>query len=168
MRAYPTNSPEAAARIVCLAMLADGELTRPEIDVLEAADLERRLKLSPADFYRVLEHLCDDLSPEQPGDDIDMIVIDDLTLARLMADIDDPALRRSVLELCRDVIEADAWISDGEALLLNAAVTHWGLQREMFKPRPDPLAPRHATNGQQSVQRPGRRPASREGRRAQT
>ncbi|MDP4302374.1 TerB family tellurite resistance protein [Leptothrix discophora] len=135
MRAYPTNSPEAAARIVCLAMLADGDLTRPEIDVLEAVDLGQRLKLAPPDFYRVLEHLLDDLSVGQPGTDLDAITIDDLTIARLMSDVDDPALRRSVIELCRDVIESDAWISDGEALLLNAAVSHWGLQRAMFERR---------------------------------
>ena len=132
MRPYPCNSPEAAARIVCLAMLADGDLTRPEIEVLESVDLEQRLKLTPPDFYRVLEHLCDDLSAASRAEGQDMISIDDLTLARLMADVDDPALRRSVLSLCRDVIEADAWISDGEALLLNAAVEHWGLQRAMF------------------------------------
>ncbi|RZS53413.1 TerB family tellurite resistance protein [Sphaerotilus mobilis] len=129
MRPYPRNSPEAAARIVCLAMLADGELTRPEIEVMESVDLERRLHLSLPDFYRVLEHLCDDLSVGL-GDEL--LTVDDLTVARLMDDIDDPALRRIVLDLCRDVIECDAWVSDGEALLLNAAVAQWGLHRAMF------------------------------------
>ncbi|MGY0196650.1 TerB family tellurite resistance protein [Leptothrix sp. BB-4] len=168
MRAYPTNSPEAAARIVCLAMLADGDLTRPEIDVLESIDLPTRLKMSRADFYLVLEQLCEDLLPDPAlADSLDTLSIDDMTVARLMADVDDPVLRRTVLDLCRDVIESDAWISDGEALLLNAAVAHWGLHRAMFEPRPDPLAARHAVNGHQSVQRPSRQPHGRAGRRAQ-
>ncbi len=131
MRHYPCNSPEAAARIVCLAMLADGELTRPEVEVMESVDLERRLNLGLPDFYRVLEHLCDDLSTDIGQESI---TIDDLTVARLMEDVEDPALRRIVLDLCRDVIECDAWVSDGEALLLNAAVEHWGLHRAMFEP----------------------------------
>ncbi len=131
MRHYPCNSPEAAARIVCLAMLADGELTRPEVEVMESVDLERRLHLGLPDFYRVLEHLCDDLSTDIGQESI---TIDDLTVARLMEDVEDPALRRIVLDLCRDVIECDAWVSDGEALLLNAAVEHWGLHRAMFEP----------------------------------
>lgn len=136
MRHYPCNSPEAAARIVCLAMLADGELTRPEVEVMESVDLERRLHLSLPDFYRVLEHLCDDLSTDIGQE---TLTIDDLTVARLMDDVDDPALRRIVLDLCRDVIECDAWVSDGEALLLNAAVAQWGLHRAMFEPRaPEP------------------------------
>ena len=35
MRTYPNNSPQAAARIVALAMLADAQLCKAEIDVLE-------------------------------------------------------------------------------------------------------------------------------------
>ena len=35
MRTYPHNSPQAAARIVALAMLADGQLCVEEILVLD-------------------------------------------------------------------------------------------------------------------------------------
>ncbi len=41
MRTYPTNSPEAAARIVALALLADGHLSLIEIDALERRPCRR-------------------------------------------------------------------------------------------------------------------------------
>ena len=36
MRTYPSNSPEAAARIVALAMLADGNVCHREMQALDA------------------------------------------------------------------------------------------------------------------------------------
>ena len=33
MRTYPTNSPQAAGRIVALALLADGHLSKAEVDL---------------------------------------------------------------------------------------------------------------------------------------
>ena len=35
MRNYPANSPQAAARIVALTMLADGYLSKAELDAME-------------------------------------------------------------------------------------------------------------------------------------
>ena len=43
MRTYPNNSPQAAARIVALAMLADGHLCKTELDLLERMDAIARL-----------------------------------------------------------------------------------------------------------------------------
>ena len=43
-------------------------------------------------------------------------------LGQLMAEVDDPALRRTVLGLCVSVAEADDHLSDGESALLVAAV----------------------------------------------
>ena len=36
MRNYPSNSPEAAARIVVLALMADGTVDRSETQLLES------------------------------------------------------------------------------------------------------------------------------------
>ena len=44
----------------------------------------------------------------------------------------EPALRERVLALCLEVAEADAVVTDGEALVLGAAVEQWGLQPAML------------------------------------
>jgi hypothetical protein len=54
MRSYPHNSPEAAARIVALAMLADGHLSKSEFDALERLNIYGRLGLGPADWDSVI------------------------------------------------------------------------------------------------------------------
>jgi uncharacterized tellurite resistance protein B-like protein len=60
--------------------------------------------------------------------------VDDRTLAGLMGEIEDPLLRRSLLRLCIEIAEADGQVAEGEAVVLIAAVEHWGLHREMLRP----------------------------------
>ena len=45
MRNYPRNSPQAAARIVALLLIADGHVSRSEMDALYGRDIERELGL---------------------------------------------------------------------------------------------------------------------------
>ncbi len=116
MRAYPLNSPEAAGRIVALAMLADGDLNKSELDVLDRLDATGQLGL--------------------PVSWADACRIDARTLAGMMAEVDDPALRAKVLQLCAAVVEADEHVHDGEAMVLVAAVEHWGMHRAMLSSAP--------------------------------
>jgi hypothetical protein len=66
----------------------------------------------------------------------DACSIDQRTLAGLMAEIDDPELRLTVVQLCVAVAEADDHIADGESVVLVAAVEHWGMQRLMLQLAP--------------------------------
>ena len=47
MRTYQNNSPQAAARIVGLAMLADGNVCKAELDVLDRLGAHQQLGLQP-------------------------------------------------------------------------------------------------------------------------
>ncbi len=47
MRAYPCNSPEAAARLVALVLIADGHVCRSELDALDHFEAARELGLQP-------------------------------------------------------------------------------------------------------------------------
>ena len=58
--------------------------------------------------------------------------MDERTLADLMGEIQDPALRLKLLRLCFELAEVDAQVDEGEAIVLVAAVEHWGLHHEMF------------------------------------
>lgn len=138
MRCYPTDSPQAAARIVALAAMADGHLDHGELDHLERIGVHTQLGLTRADWHDVLHALCEDLLACTRLTWGDACSVDPLTLQHLLAEVHDPALRERVLALCLAAAEADAQVTDGEALVLAAAVERWGLQHRMFE-RP-PLA----------------------------
>jgi hypothetical protein len=140
MRPYPRNSPEAAARIVALALLADGNLTDAELKVLSRQDAYRQLGLSPRTLHTVLQHFCEDLLSSVHLTWSEACRIDPKSLVHLLAEVEDPALRRRVLRLCLQVVDADDHIAAGEAIVLDAAVEHWGLQHAMF----DRLSPDRA------------------------
>ena len=42
----------------------------------------------------------------------------------------DPALQRTVLQLCVSAVQADDHLADGESLLLQAMVQHWATAAE--------------------------------------
>ena len=132
MRTYPHNSPQAAARIVALASLADGHLCQTELDVLDRLDAHRQLGLLRSELHDVMRDFCEDLLSMSHSSWADACRVDPRTLDALMAEVDDPSLRRKVLRLCISVVEADETVADGESMVLIAAVEQWGLHREML------------------------------------
>ncbi len=127
MRSYPRNSPEAAARILSLAALSDGHLSRVEIETIAGTDACEQLGLSRDRMQEVLHGFCEDLLRAEGMSWAEVCRLDAKTLGQLMAEVDDPALRHKLLGLCVAVVEADHMIADGEALVLLAAAEHWGL-----------------------------------------
>ena len=140
MRCYPIDSPQAAARIVALAAMADGHLDRRELDHLERIGVHDQLGMTRADWHDVLHALCEDLLACTRLTWGDACSVDPLTLQHLLAEVHDPALRERVLALSLVAAEADAQVTDGEALVLAAAVERWGLQHWMFERTPLPAA----------------------------
>jgi hypothetical protein len=134
MRPYPTDSPQAAARLVALTMLADGQLSRAELGLLDRLQVHARLGLERAEMRRVIHEVCEDLLDEEHLAWADVCRVTPRSLAALMAEIADPALQRRVLALCVELAESDGRVADGEAALLVAAVEHWHLEREMLAP----------------------------------
>lgn len=135
MRPYPSNSPCAAARILALAALADGNICEAELDLLNRLRAYERLGLTRADFHAVGHTLSKDLLTSAQLTWADICPVDPRTLAELMAEVDDPELRLKVLRLCVLVCEADGHVVDGEEIVLVAAVEYWGLHREMLQPK---------------------------------
>lgn len=135
MQPYPRNSPQAAARIVALAALADGHLCRAELDVLDRRLVDAQLGLTRTELLIVVNTLCEDLLTATYLSWSDVCCVDQRTLAELLAEVDDPDLRIKVLSLCIDLVEADGQVAQGEAIVIGAAVEHWGLHRWMFQPK---------------------------------
>ena len=61
MRHYPSDSPKAAARVIALALLADGAIDPSELATLSNRRTLDRLGLSEGDFDAVIHALCEDL-----------------------------------------------------------------------------------------------------------
>ena len=132
MRAYPSNSAQAAARIVALTVLADGDIGKAEIDLMRRLDVPKQLGLSQSEFDAVVDTFCEDLLSSKQLIWADACPVDERTLAQLMGEIDDPTLRRRVLRLCVEIAEVDSRVTDGESIVLVAAVEHWGLHHAML------------------------------------
>ncbi|WP_284619328.1 TerB family tellurite resistance protein [Aquabacterium humicola] len=125
LRPYSRNSPEAAARIVALALIANGRVEAAEVAVLDALQAAERLGLTRARWHGVINDLCADLlGPARCGDE-GRIPGD--VLNRMLDEVDDQETRRLVLRLCSAVIQADRQIDDGESIVLLAAIERWGL-----------------------------------------
>ena len=132
MRHYPMNSPQAAGRIVALALLADGHLCQRELDVLDRLDAHGQLGLAQGELHAVVHGFCDDLLATANGHWDAAFQLDARMLSQLLSDIEDPLLHRKVLALCAAIVDADLHVADGESLVLLAAIKHWGLADAML------------------------------------
>jgi uncharacterized tellurite resistance protein B-like protein len=127
LRDYPTDSPMAQARLVALAMLADGRIDPKEIDALSETGLAR-LGLTQREFFQVLYDLCADLSrsPARSGS----VCLSPEVQEILLNDIADPQARHQTLSMIFDVISSDGRLSEEELKLLRNAIETWQLRPE--------------------------------------
>lgn len=128
MRHYDSDSAEARARFVSLALLADGGLDNSELNLLQKQDLLDRLGITSDTFDRVMHEFCDDvlLSTRAPG--FGQIEIDSETIDHLLDDIRSPELQKGTLRALLDIVAADGCLNGGEALLVAQAMRRWGLE----------------------------------------
>ena len=133
MRSYPCNSPQAAGCIVALTVLADRDIGKTELDLLDRLAVHEQLGLDRLRFHAVLDNFCEDLLSSAQLQWADACPVDDRTLAGLMGEIEDPQLRRELRRLCIDFAEIDGHVAEGELIVLTAAVEHWGLYRETLR-----------------------------------
>lgn len=125
LRPYPRDSAEAAARIVALALIANGRIKAVETAALDALQAHERLGLTRAQWHGVINDLCADLlGPARCGDEG---CIPSELLDRMLDEVDDDTTRRLVLRLCSAVVHADRQIDEGESFVLLAAIDRWGL-----------------------------------------
>lgn len=134
MRRYPTNSPQAAARIVALTVLADGDIHTAEYELLAHPDVQAQLELDRDALATVLHDVYDDLEPGQRMSLANTCPVDEFTLRDIIGEIDDPQLQRRLLRLCIDIAHSDGTIDIGESLIISSAMEQWGLQSEIFRP----------------------------------
>lgn len=124
-RIYPQNSPEAAARIVALALIADGRVKAAEVTALDALNALERLNLTRPRWQGVIGDLCADLC-RSVRSDADGCVPGE-ALDRMLDEVADERMQRLVLQLCSAVVHADRELTEGESIVLQAAIERWGM-----------------------------------------
>jgi hypothetical protein len=123
MKAYSVNSPEAAARVLAMAMLADGQYSMTEIRALDRQQAPARLGLTPEAFKAVVDGFCQDLLLAGGGQWTG--TVDPAIRDQLMAEITDRGLQDLILLQCETLMLADGHLADGEVDLLDALSAAW-------------------------------------------
>ena len=128
MRSYPTNSPEALARLVAMAILADGRLDNREVDWIKHNDTAALLGVDRDTLIQVLLDCCRDVINEAEQERV--FLLEDHRLARLADDLTDPALQKVALSAMLILAKSDGSVSEGEETLLRYLMSRWGLALE--------------------------------------
>jgi uncharacterized tellurite resistance protein B-like protein len=115
-------------------MLADGNMCKSEQDVLTKLDACGQLGLGPQELHQVVHALCEDLLATSNRNWGAACRVDETTISALLAEIDAPALRLRVLNLCAAVSGADRQWSEGELRLLQTALVDWRMPPSIARP----------------------------------
>ena len=125
LRAYPANSPRAMARLVVLALLADGRLDDRELETLNRRGAFAALGIGREDFVQVLHDFCADaarLSEGARGYRLPRPLV-----SALLAEVTDPQAKARVLRLIVAVVSSDGRLTEGEETLFLSALDAWGV-----------------------------------------
>ena len=123
MQTYRTNSPQAAARLVAMALVSDGQYALSELQALDRLDAAQRLGLSTEAFQAVIDRFCQELLQASGG--VWTGVVDNAMRARLMAEVTDPALQDLIVQQCEALMLADGHLAGGEIALIDALSARW-------------------------------------------
>jgi uncharacterized tellurite resistance protein B-like protein len=127
MRHYPTNSPEALARVVAIAMMADGAIDSSELKSLERHDIINRLGLDHERFDQVFYEYYEDLLSCAHRLPSGQFELDAVNVGLLLDEIRDPLLQKKALRAMLDIVNADRRLTGMEAGLIAQALKHWGI-----------------------------------------
>jgi hypothetical protein len=130
MHPYRLNSPQAAARIVAVCLLADGHAKH---DALEARDEDRICKcfaLPPVELAGVLEEAHEALASTAHRNWHDACRDEPAIVRRLASELWDPALILDVVEFCEACAEQERRRTCANASVLQALCDAWRVPAE--------------------------------------
>lgn len=127
MRHYPSNSHEAMARVVSLALMADGAIDLTEIETMKRHEIIKSLGLNDRQFDKVFHDFCDDMMAFSHHGPSGQPELDHKTLDILLGEIQDPQLQNRLLSTILNVVNSEGSLSVGESRLVSRAIACWGL-----------------------------------------
>lgn len=125
MRPYPTNSPQAIARILALGMLIDGVADEAEYRLIEQDASLRALGIDSGQIDAVIREFYEDL---ELGGSMTRTLDQRLSaaeLARILGEITYPYLQQNLLRSMMRIAVANNELSSGEARLIREALLQW-------------------------------------------
>jgi uncharacterized tellurite resistance protein B-like protein len=125
MRSYPTNSAKAVSRLLALAMIVDGHLSPAEVKAMHRSGILQRSAIDEDDFDDVVRDLCEDLLSTAARRCSEEVEIDARLLDALLGEVEDQALRLSVMQAMLDIVHADSVLDVRETLLIERAFMRW-------------------------------------------
>lgn len=128
MRHYTPDSTEATARVVSLAMLADGALDRQELASFEKHATAGNLNIDAVTIDRVMHEFCNDLLQSARSPNFGQIELDREVVDHLLDDLHSPEVRKRTLRAMLDIVNADGELGGGEVVLVWQALSRWGLE----------------------------------------
>lgn len=140
MRKYTKNSLEAGARVVALAMMADGAIDRSESLLIERQNVIARLGLDDEQFDSIYYQYCTDMLASAQRNASGQLELDKHCIKTLLDEISDPALQKKILRIMIDIVNADHRLTAGEALLIALALESWDM--DLYE-MTEPSVPRH-------------------------
>lgn len=127
MRHYPADSPKAAARVIALALLADGAIDPSELATLKHRRTLNRFGLTEKEFDAVIHALCEDLMVYSHRAAAGHLEIGREALRDVLAEVRSARLRKRLLHTVLDIANADGELGGGEAALIACAAECWGI-----------------------------------------
>ena len=128
LRPYPVDSARAKARLLVLAMIADGRIDGAELDGLMKRGAFAEVGITRNDFLEVLYEFGADLAG-LPSNGFDVVVSPSLVRS-LLAEIAEDSQKIAMLRLIFDVIRSDGELAPAEARLFWNALDAWSLRVE--------------------------------------
>lgn len=123
MQSYTTDSPEAAARVLAMALVADGHYSMTELQAVDRLGIPAQLGMSAEAFKAVLDRFCLDLLATSDGQWCSGVPAE--VRQSLLGEVRDPALRTRLRHQCEAIMQADGHLADGETALLDALSGTW-------------------------------------------
>ena len=125
MRSYSINSPQAAGRLLAITLISDGNMAPSELTAMYQSRILQHVGLDKLEFQLVLEDLCNDLlTTTRDG----VVQLEPDVIDQILLEIAHPDLRCKLLQAMWQIAEADGWLANGEAVLLNQANITWGAE----------------------------------------
>ncbi len=132
MRHYPSDSPQAMARLLVLALLADGIIDTSELDLLDDKQTIASLGLDSAGFDDVFYGFCADMLRTGRRMTSDRLDLDADTIDRMLDEVRDPLLQKKTLRAMMDIVHADRQLAGGETALIARALKRWAIDLDQI------------------------------------
>jgi uncharacterized tellurite resistance protein B-like protein len=121
----PTDSPKAVSRLLALAMIVDGHIAPSELKAMHRSGILQHTGIDEDEFDDVVRDLCEDLLATAARRCSEEVEIDVRLLDALLGEVEDTALRLSVMKAMLEIVHADSVLDIRETLLIERAFKTW-------------------------------------------